>query len=71
MEFFLSISQIIVAVIVIVLILLQQRGGALGSAFGQEGSFYATTRGIQKKIYWATIVFGVIFIILALLNLIL
>jgi len=71
MEFFLSVSQIIVAVIVIVLILLQQRGEALGSAFGQEGGFYATSRGIQKKFYWATIVFGVIFIILALLNLIL
>jgi protein translocase SecG subunit len=54
----------------IVLILLQQRGAALGSAFGQEGGYYATRRGIQKNIFWATIVFGAAFIILSLLNLI-
>ena len=71
MEKFLPIAQIIVAVFLIVFILLQQRGTALGSAFGGEGGFYATRRGIQKKIFWATAVFGVLFVVLALLNLIL
>jgi len=71
MEAYLPIAQIIIAVFLIVLILLQQRGTALGSAFGQEGGVYATRRGIQKKIFWATIVCGALFIILALLNLIL
>ncbi|MGB9743379.1 MAG: preprotein translocase subunit SecG [Minisyncoccales bacterium] len=66
----LSLLQIIIAVILIVLILLQQRGTALGSSFGQEGGFYATQRGLQKKILWATIILGAIFIILSLLNLI-
>ena len=65
---FLSIGQIIVSGALIVLILLQQKGTALGSAFGQEGGFYATKRGLQKKIFAATIVFGVLFIVLALLN---
>jgi len=69
MERVLPISQIIVSIFLIVCILLQQRGTALGSAFGGEGGFYATRRGIQKKIYWATIVFGAAFVILALLNL--
>lgn len=68
---FLPLIQIVVSVVLAVLILLQQRGQALGSAFGQDGGFYATKRGIQKKIFWATIVFGSIFIILALLNFIL
>jgi len=71
MQQYLPLAQIIISVILVVLILLQQRGTALGSAFGQEGGFYATRRGIQKKILWATIVCGVLFIILALLNLIL
>ena len=71
MEKFLPIAQIVVAVFLIVTILLQQRGTALGSAFGGEGGFYATRRGIQKKIFWATVVFGVLFVVLALLNLIL
>jgi len=41
MNSFILIIQLVVAVVLIVLILLQQRGTALGSAFGQEGGFYA------------------------------
>ena len=67
----LLIAQIVVAVLLIVFILLQQRGTALGSAFGGEGGgFYATRRGLQKKIFWLTIICGVLFIILALANLV-
>lgn len=71
MENFLPIAQIVVALLLISFILLQQRGTALGSAFGGEGGFYATRRGIQKKIFWATCFLGALFIVLALLNLIL
>ena len=71
MNAYLSIAQIIVAIFLMICILLQQRGAALGSAFGQEGGFYATRRGIQKKIFWATVIFGALFVVLALLNLIL
>lgn len=70
MQQYFPLAQIVVAILLIVLILLQQRGTALGSAFGQEGGFYATRRGIQKKIFWATVVCGALFVILALLNLI-
>ena len=66
---FLPIFQILISVVLIVLILLQQRGTAMGSAFGQEGGGYATRRGIQKKIFWATIAAGVLFILSALANL--
>ena len=69
MEQYLPLIQIILAVLLIVFILLQQRGTALGSAFGQEGGFYATRRGIQQKIFWATIVCAVLFISLAIVNL--
>jgi len=68
----LLIAQLVVSVILIVLILLQQRGTALGSAFGgQGGGFYGTLRGVQKKIFWATAVMGTVFIVLAIANLIL
>lgn len=66
MKNFLFIAQILVAIFLIVTILFQKGG----SAFGGEG-FYLTRRGIEKKIFWATIIFGVLFIVLALLNLIL
>ena len=62
-------GQIIVSVCLTVFILLQQRGTALGSAFGGEGGFYGTRRGIQKKLFWATVALGALFVILALLNL--
>lgn len=64
------IAQIVIAIILIILILLQQRGAGLGSAFGQSGGFYATQRGLQKKIYWATIVMAIAFVGLAVANLI-
>ncbi|MCH8741590.1 preprotein translocase subunit SecG [Patescibacteria group bacterium] len=72
MEKILLISQIIVSILLVVFILLQQRGTALGSAFGggEGGGFYGTRRGIQQKIFWGSIVLGALFIILALLNLI-
>ena len=69
METILAISQILVSIFLIGLILLQQRGTALGSAFGGEGGFYSTRRGIQKKIFILTIVLGGIFIVLATINL--
>ena len=71
MNTILPIAQSIIALLLIVFILIQQRGTALGSAFGGEGgSFYSTRRGVQKKIFWATIICGVLFIGLALVNLI-
>ena len=71
MNTILPIAQGIIAILLIIFILVQQRGTALGSAFGGEGGgFYSTRRGIQKKIFWATIISGALFIILALLNLV-
>ncbi len=66
----LTIAQIVISLLLIIGILLQQRGSALGSAFGQEeGAFYGSRRGFQKKIYWGTIILGALFIFTAALNL--
>ena len=62
--------QIAVSILLVVLIALQQRGTALGSAFGGGGEFYSTRRGIQKKIYYATIALAGLFIILSIAGLI-
>lgn len=64
-------SQLAVSVILVVLIAIQQRGTALGSAFGGGGEFYSTKRGIQKKLFYATIVVASLFIIFGILNIIL
>jgi len=68
MKSLLPLLQVVVGVLLIIFILVQQRGTALGSAFGGEGGFYGTLRGVQKKIFWLTCVFGAAFIILALLS---
>lgn len=62
--------QLVVAVLLIVSVLLQQRSQALGNAFGQEAGFYATRRGLQKKLFWLTCILGSLFIVLSLINLI-
>lgn len=64
------IAQIVIAILLMILILLQQRGAGLGSAFGQGGGFYATQRGLQKKIYWATVALAIAFVGLAIANLV-
>lgn len=62
-------SQIAISVILVVLIAVQQRGTALGSAFGGGGEFYSARRGIQKNLYYATIVVATLFLVLGILNL--
>lgn len=67
----LLIIQIVISIVLIVLILLQQRGTALGSAFGggQDG-FYMKKRGPEKTIFIASIIFAILFIVFSVLNLI-
>ena len=62
--------QIAVSIILIILIAMQQRGAALVGAFGGSGEFYSQRRGIQKRIFYATIVVAALFLILGILGLI-
>lgn len=66
---YLAIAQIGIAACIVFTVLLQQRGTALGAGFGSDSGSYSTHRGIQKKLYWATIVLLIAFIALALLSL--
>ena len=61
-------SQIVVSVALIILIAIQQKGAALGSAFGGGGEFYSSKRGIEKKIHYATIAAATLFLVLGVLN---
>ena len=64
-------AQIAVSVILIILIAVQQRGTALGAGFGGGGGgeSYSSRRGIQKKLYYATIVVSALFILLGIAGL--
>lgn len=65
----LTIIQIISSVILIGLILLQQKGGGLGASFGSETFVFSTRRGLEKIIFYLTIIFITAIIILSLLRL--
>jgi preprotein translocase subunit SecG len=66
MMFWIKIVQIIVAVLLMVAILMQNRGAGLGGVFGGSGGVYLTKRGLEKKLFTATIVLAAIFILLSL-----
>jgi preprotein translocase subunit SecG len=64
-----KIIQIILAILLVILILLQQRGSGLGAAFGGgDGNVYRSRRGIEKMIFYITIVTAVLFCIAALFS---
>lgn len=54
-------TQLIASIFLIITILLQQRGTGLSGAFGGEGNVYRTKRGVEKILFYATIVFAVFF----------
>lgn len=63
----LKIAQIVIAILLIASILLQNKGAGLGATFGGAGGgAYLTKRGLEKKLFIATIVLATIFILLSL-----
>ncbi|OGF73565.1 preprotein translocase subunit SecG [Candidatus Giovannonibacteria bacterium RIFCSPHIGHO2_12_44_12] len=59
------------ATLLVIAILFQQKGSGLSSAFGGEGNIYTTKRGLEKILFRVTIVLGILFLALSLLNLLL
>ena len=64
--FQIKIAQVVVAILLMVAILMQNRGAGLGGVFGGSGGVYLTKRGLEKKLFIATIALAVIFILLSL-----
>ncbi len=57
--------QIGVAVLLSISILLQNRGAGLSASFGGDYGGYYTKRGMEKFLYWGTIILAIIFLALA------
>jgi preprotein translocase subunit SecG len=65
--------QLILSVLLVSAILLQRTGAQVGGAFGGSDNFssaFHTRRGLEKGLFTATIIIGILFGISALLNLI-
>lgn len=63
-------AQIVLSILVIATVLLQRTGASLGGAFGADNfsTGFHTRRGLEKTLFWATIVLGVLLALSALLN---
>ncbi len=64
--------QIGLSILLIGAILLQRTGASLGGAFGADnfGSGFHTRRGLERTLFRATIVLGILFALSALVNLV-
>jgi len=60
-ETILNIVQLVLATLLIIIILLQQKGTGLSGVFGGSSNIYSTKRGVDKILYYATIVLAIIF----------
>jgi preprotein translocase subunit SecG len=62
------ILQIILAVIITACVLLQAQGSGLGSTWGGGGETYHTRRGVEKMVFYLTMICLALFVITSLLN---
>lgn len=65
-----SIFQIIIAVLLVLAIILQQRGSEAGIAFGGGGGSFRSKRGLERFLYYATVILGILFAANSILTLV-
>ena len=58
----------ILSITLVASILMQARGAGLGSVFGGSGTVFKTRRGIEKLLFRATAIFGILFAIVTFLT---
>ena len=59
--------QIVLCVTIVVSILLQNRAEGLGKMFGGGGEVFRTKRGLEKFLYYLTIVLSILLVVVSLL----
>ena len=62
----LLIVQIVICAVLVVAVLLQNRAEGLGKMFGGGGEVFRTKRGLEKVLYYATIVLIIALIAISL-----
>lgn len=63
------VTQIILSIVFIAAILLQTRGTGLGSVLGGSGASYRSRRGVEKILFFATIIVAALFLLTSMINL--
>ncbi|MGE5377701.1 MAG: preprotein translocase subunit SecG [Bacteroidota bacterium] len=67
MIFYLDIALIIISVLLILSVILQSKGAGLGGLTGADaGSVFTARRGVERTLFWTTIILSALFFILIL-----
>ncbi len=67
----LTIFQAIIASLLVVTIILQNRGTSAGITFGGTGETFRAKRGLEKMLFYSTIVLSVLFASISIFSLVL
>lgn len=62
MKQLLSVITAVSAVVLIISVLLQNQGSGMGAAFGGESNFYRSKRGVEKILFYVTIVSAIVMV---------
>ncbi len=63
----LNASLILTSIALVISIILQSKGAGLGGLTGSDaGGVFTARRGIEKTLFWVTIIFSVLFFVLAI-----
>jgi len=69
---YIDIALIIISIALVAAVILQNKGVGLGGLTGMDtGGVFTARRGIEKTLFWITIVLSVLFFILTLTSVIL
>ena len=64
---YINIALIIISVLLILSVILQSKGAGLGGLTGADaGSVFTARRGIERTLFWVTIVLSVVFFALVI-----
>ena len=65
---YLNIALIIISLLLILSVILQSKGAGLGGLTGADtGSIFTARRGVERTLFWITIVLSVIFFALVIM----
>jgi len=64
---YLNIALIIISVLLILSVILQSKGAGLGNLTGADsGSIFTARRGVERTLFWVTIILSVVFFALVI-----
>jgi preprotein translocase subunit SecG len=64
-------ALILTSIALVISVILQSKGAGLGGLTGSDsGGVFTARRGVEKTLFWVTIVFSILFFILAITSVI-